>query len=226
MKDATKQAFKAELFEEFARIGKALSSGRRLELLELLAQGERTVEELAAETEMSVANTSQHLQVLRNAHLVAVRRSGTFARYRLTDEHVLRLWLSLRDVGEMQLAEIDRVVESFFKDRKGLEATTCEDLLKQLETGGVVVLDVRPEQEYRAGHIQGARSIPVDELETRLKEIPKKKTIVAYCRGPYCVFADAAVKTLRERGFRATRLTEGFPDWKMRGFPFETSPLA
>jgi rhodanese-related sulfurtransferase len=226
MKNLTKQAFKTELFAEFARIGKALSSGRRLELLELLAQGERAVEELAVETGMSIANTSQHLQVLRSARLVDVRRQGTYARYRLSDEHVLQLWLSLRVVGEMQLAEIERVVESFFKDRQSLEATTCEDLLKQLEAGGVVVLDVRPEQEYRAGHIQGARSIPVDELETRLKEIPRKKTIVAYCRSPYCVFADAAVKTLRKRGFRATRLTEGFPDWKVRGFPVEASPLA
>src|SRR5437899_460471 len=133
MKDFTKQAFKTELFEEFARIGKALSSGRRLELLELLAQGERTVEELAVETRMSIANTSQHLQVLRSARLVDVRRQGTYARYRLCDEHVLQLWLSLREVGEMQLAEIERVVESFFKDRQGLDATTCEDLLKQLE---------------------------------------------------------------------------------------------
>jgi rhodanese-related sulfurtransferase len=226
MKNLTKQAFKVELFEEFARIGKALSSGRRLELLELLAQGERAVEELALETEMSVANTSQHLQVLRSAHLVAVRRSGTYAKYRLSDDHVLRLWLSLREVGEIQLSEIERLVESFFKDRKGLEATTCEDLLQQLEAGSVIVLDVRPEQEYRAGHIPGARSIPLNELETRLKEIPRKKMIVAYCRGPYCVFADAAVKTLQKRGFRAIRLTEGFPDWKMRGFPVETALLA
>jgi rhodanese-related sulfurtransferase len=226
MKNLTKQAFKVELFEEFARIGKALSSGRRLELLELLAQGERAVEELALETEMSVANTSQHLQVLRSAHLVAVRRSGTYAKYRLSDDHVLRLWLSLREVGEIQLSEIERLVESFFKDRKGLEATTCEDLLQQLEAGSVIVLDVRPEQEYRAGHIPGARSIPLNELETRLKEIPRKKMIVAYCRGPYCVFADAAVKTLQKRGFRAVRLTEGFPDWKMRGFPVETALLA
>jgi rhodanese-related sulfurtransferase len=226
MKNLTKQAFKVELFEEFARIGKALSSGRRLELLELLAQGERAVEELALETEMSVANTSQHLQVLRSAHLVAVRRSGTYAKYRLSDDHVLRLWLSLREVGEIQLSEIERLVESFFKDRKGLEATTCEDLLQQLEAGSVIVLDVRPEQEYRAGHIPSARSIPLNELETRLKEIPRKKMIVAYCRGPYCVFADAAVKTLQKRGFRAIRLTEGFPDWKVRGFPVETALLA
>jgi rhodanese-related sulfurtransferase len=223
MKTSVKQAFKTELFEEFARIGKALSSGRRLELLELLAQGERVVEELAVETGMSVANTSQHLQVLRSAHLVDVRRQGTYAWYRLSDEKVLRLWLNLREVGEMQLAEIERVVESFFKDRKALEATTCEDLLQQLEAGSVVVLDVRPEQEYRAGHIPGARSIPVEELAARLKEIPRKKAIIAYCRGPYCVFADDAVKALRQRGFRASRLTEGFPDWKLRGLPVETS---
>lgn len=223
MKKFSKQAFKTQLFEEFARIGKALSSSRRLELLELLAQGERAVEELAIETGMSVANTSQHLQVLRSAHLVDVRRQGTYARYRLSNEHVLRLWLSLRKAGETQLAEIERVVESFFEDRRGLEGITCEGLLKQLESGSVLVLDVRPEQEYRAGHIRGARSVPVEELKTRLKEIPRKKTIVAYCRGPYCVFADDAVKALRERGFRAVRLTEGFPDWNIRGFPVEIS---
>ncbi len=226
MSSLAKQAFKSELFEEFARIGKALSSGRRLELLELLAQGERTVEELATETGMSIANASQHLQMLRNARLVDARRQGTYAWYRLSNQHVLRLWLSLREVGELQLAEIDRVVENFFKDRKDLEATTCEDLLKQIEAGNVVVLDVRPEQEYRSGHIRGARSIPVSELEKRLKEIPKKKAIVAYCRGPYCVFADDAVKALRQRGFRAVRLAEGFPDWKMRGFPVEASTEA
>jgi rhodanese-related sulfurtransferase/DNA-binding transcriptional ArsR family regulator len=221
MKNLTKRAFKTELFEEFARIGKALSSGRRLELIELLAQSERTVEELAAETGMSIANASQHLQVLRSARLVDVRRQGTYAWYRLSDEHVLRLWLSLREVGEMQLAEIERIVEDFFKDRKDMEATTCEDLLKHLKTGSVVVLDVRPEQEYSAGHIRGARSIPVNELEARLKEIPKKKTIVAYCRGPYCVLADEAVAILRAKGFNALRFGGGFPDWKARGLPVE-----
>ena len=221
MKKATKQAFKTELFEEFARIGKALSSGRRLELIELLAQGGQVVEELAAETGMSVANTSRHLQVLRSAHLVAVNRQGTYARYRLSDDHVLRLWLSLREVGEMQLAEIERVVEGFFKNRKELEATTCEDLLKQIKAGSVVVLDVRPEQEYSAGHIRGARSIPMNELEARLKEIPKRKTIVAYCRGPYCVLADEAVALLRAKGFNALRFGGGFPDWKAQGLPVE-----
>jgi rhodanese-related sulfurtransferase len=226
MSTQSKQEYKIELFEEFARIGKALSSGRRLELLELLAQGERVVEELAAETGMSIANASQHLQVLRGAHLVDVRRQGTYARYRLSDERVLRLWRSLREVGEMQLPEIERVVESFFKDRKELDAMTCEDLLRHLEAGNVLVLDVRPEQEFCAGHIRGARSIPWDELTERLREIPRKKAIVAYCRGPYCVFADDAAKTLRKRGFRAMRLIEGFPDWKVRGFPVEVSKQA
>ncbi len=221
MKNLTKRVFKTELFEEFARIGKALSSGRRLELIELLAQSERTVEELAAETGMSIANASQHLQVLRNARLVDVRRQGTYAWYRLSDEQVLRLWLNLREVGAMQLAEIERIVEDFFKDRKDLEATTCEDLLRQIQAGSVVVLDVRPEQEYSAGHIRSARSIPVNELETRLKEIPKKKTIVAYCRGPYCVLADEAVAILRAKGFNALRFEGGFPDWKARGLPVE-----
>jgi rhodanese-related sulfurtransferase len=221
MKKEAKRAFKFELFEEFARIGKALSSGRRLEILELLAQCERAVEELAAETGMSIANASQHLQVLRGAHLVDVRRQGTYARYRLSDEHVLRLWLSLREVGEMRLAEIERIVEEFFKDRKDMAATTCGDLLKYLKTGSVVVLDVRPEQEYSAGHIGGARSIPVNELEARLKEIPKKKTIVAYCRGPYCVLADEAVAILRAKGFNALRFEGGYPDWKARGLPVE-----
>jgi len=221
MTNLTKRAFKNELFDEFARIGKALSSGRRLELIELLAQSERTVEELAAETGMSIANASQHLQVLRSARLVDVRRQGTYAWYRLSDEHVLRLWLSLREVGETQLAEIERIVEDFFKDRKDMEATTCEDLLKHLKTGSVVVLDVRPKQEYSAGHIRSARSIPVNELEARLKEIPKKKTIVAYCRGPYCVFADEAVAILRAKGFNALRFEGGFPDWKARGLPVE-----
>ena len=221
MENLTKRAFKTELFEEFARIGKALSSGRRLELIELLAQSERTVEELAAETGMSIANASQHLQVLRSARLVDVRRQGTYAWYRLSDEHVLRLWLSLREVGEMQLAEIERIVEDFFKNRKNMKATTCEDLLKHLTAGSVVVLDVRPEQEYSTGHIRSARSIPVNELEARLKEIPKKKTIVAYCRGPYCVLADEAVAILRAKGFNALRFEGGFPDWKARGLPVE-----
>jgi rhodanese-related sulfurtransferase len=222
MEKTAKQAFKAELYGEFARIGKALSSGRRLELLELLAQGERTVEELARETEMSLANASQHLQILRQAQLIEGRRAGTYIHYCLRDERVLRLWLSLREVGEKQIAEIERVVSTFFEDRAALQAMTSTELRERLKSGSIVVVDVRPEREYRAGHVQGARSIPVEELEARLRELPKKRTIVAYCRGPYCVFADEAVRLLRERGYKAVRLEEGFPEWKMRGFAIET----
>jgi len=223
MQRLTKQGFKADLYEQLARIGKALSSGRRLELLELLTQGGRTVEGLALETGMSIANTSQHLQVLRSAHLVIANREGTYVRYRVSNDKVLGLWLDVRKVGAAQLAEVQQTVDCFFEERGRLKATTCEELLDQLEAGSVTVLDVRPEQEFHAGHIRGARSIPVEDLEARLKEIPKRQTIVAYCRGPYCVLADDVVKALHERGFRASRLTEGFPDWKLRGFPIETS---
>jgi DNA-binding transcriptional ArsR family regulator len=179
MKETAKRAFKAELYEQLARIGKALSSSRRLELLELLAQGERTVEEIAKETEMSVANASQHLQVLRQAQLIEGRREGTYIHYCLSDERVLRLWLSLREVGEKQIAEIERLVSTFFEDRAALQAVTSTELQERMKNGSIVALDVRPEQEYRAGHVRGARSIPIEELEDRLRELPKSRTIVA-----------------------------------------------
>jgi rhodanese-related sulfurtransferase len=219
MNRAVKRRFKDELFEQIASIGKALASGRRLELLDLLAQRQRTVEELATETSMSVANCSQHLQVLRGAHLVDVRRAGLYAHYRLSDESVLRLWLSFRAVGETRLSEISRIVETYLTDRKSLQAITTEELLERLTKRSVVVLDVRPKEEYEAGHIAGARSIPLGELESRLKELPKSREIIAYCRGPYCVFADEALSLLRERGFRARRLAEGFPEWQVQGLP-------
>jgi rhodanese-related sulfurtransferase len=216
-----KRQFKDELFEQFARIGKALSSGRRLELLELLAQAERSVEDLAAETDQSVANTSQHLQVLRQAQLVDSRREGNYIRYRLADTKVLRLWLAMRDLGESRLAEIGRLVDIYLKGRGELEPLTCPELQRRMREGGVVVLDVRPAEEYAAGHIRGARSIPVTELRARMKAIPKKQVVVAYCRGPYCVFADQAVELLRDSGFRAFRLEAGFPDWEAKGLPVE-----
>lgn len=223
MTKGNKRAFKAELYEQFARLGKALSSGRRLELLELLAQGERTVEELATETGMSVASASQHLQALRQAQLVVGRRDGRWIYYSLRDEQVLRLWLALRDLGQRQIAEIDRLISTFFKERQQLRPITSQELRQRLKTGSVVVIDVRPELEYRAGHIRGARSIPIGELKRRLREIPKDRAIVAYCRGPYCVFADEAVAMLRAAGYSAERLQEGFPEWKMRGYAVETS---
>jgi len=222
---ADKRRFKDDLFEQFARIGKALSSGRRLELLELLAQRERTVEELAAETCMSVANCSQHLQVLRGAQIVDVRRDGLYARYRVADESVLRFWLSLRALGEARLAEVRRIVETYLKDRKSLQAITTDQLRERLSRRNVVVLDVRPAEEYDEGHIQGARSILLKELEGRLKELPKSKEVIAYCRGPYCVFADEAVSLLHRHGFKARRLTAGFPEWQADGLPTECAPV-
>ena len=215
--------FKDELFEQFARIGKALASGRRLELLELMAQKERSVEELARLTGMSDANTSRHLQVLRNARLVDFRKDGLYARYFLADQRVFGLWQALRDVGEDRIAEIERVVESFATDRKSLRAVTLEELRRGLAKGGVILLDVRPADEYGAGHIPGALSIPLSELRSRLRRLPKTRQIVAYCRGPYCVLGDEAVAVLRSSGLRAFRLEEGFPDWKARGLPVETA---
>jgi rhodanese-related sulfurtransferase len=221
MRPEDKRQFKDEIFAQFARIGKALSSGRRLELLELLAQGERGVEDLAVETSQSVANISQHLQVLRQAQLVESRRAGNYIRYRLGDENVLHLWLALRDLGQARLAEIDRLVQTYLKDRNALEAITCTELERRIKNGDAVVLDVRPGQEFAAGHIAGARSIPVAELRTRIREVPKRRVIVAYCRGPYCVFADQAVGILRDAGYKALRLDGGFPEWQIEGMPVE-----
>lgn len=212
---ATKRRFKDALYGEFARIGKALASGRRLEIIELLAQGERTVEELANETAQSVANTSQHLQVLRQAKLVETRRAGNYISYRLADDEVTGLWCTLHSVGESRLAEVNHLIDTYLKDRKTLEAIDSKELRRRLKEGDTVVLDVRPVTEYEAGHIAGARSIPITELSERLKELPKTKTIVAYCRGPFCVFADEAAALLSERGFRVLRLHGGFPDWKL-----------
>lgn len=212
-----KGGFKDSLFDELARIGKALSSGRRLELIELLAQGPRTVEDLAKETRQPVANASQHLQVLRQARLVETARNGNHIRYRLADDLVVRLWLALRAVGETRLAEVDQLLKLYLTNRADLEAITVDGLRERMAGGNVVVLDVRPAVEFAAGHIAGARSIPSEELQRRLKEIPKSKTIVAYCRGPYCVYADEAVEVLKSNGYRALRLEAGWLDWKMSG---------
>jgi len=223
MTPGRKRQFKDALFGEFARIGKALSSGRRLEVLEVLAQGERTVEELGAETGQTVANTSQHLQVLRHAQMVEARRDGNHIRYRLSDERIARLWLTLREVGETRLAEVERLVSTYLTDRDSLQAIDSQELQRRLREGSVLVLDVRPAVEFEAGHISGARSIPVEELKQRLRELPKARTVVAYCRGPYCVYADEAVALLRSRGFKAFRLEQGFPEWKLQGLPVESA---
>jgi rhodanese-related sulfurtransferase len=213
--------FKDKLFEQFARVGKALANPHRLEILDILAQGERTVEDLAREAGMSVANTSRHLQELRAARLVEVRREGLYGYYRLADERVFAAWRAIRDLGEARLAEIDRLVGSYLTYRDSLEAVCAEELLAKMREEGVEVLDVRPEDEYRAGHIPGARSVPVERMEAYLEEIPQDREVVAYCRGPYCVFSDEAVALLRSRGYRARRLREGLPDWRAAGLPVE-----
>ena len=221
MDTRTHREFKDRLFAHFARVGKALSSPRRLEIVDLLAQGERTVEEIARETSISVASASQHLQALKAARMVEARREGLYMHYRLADEDVFRTWQAIRALAESRLSEVDGVVEAYLGDRDALEAVDASDLLERLRDGSVVVLDVRPEEEYRAGHIPGALSVPVDALEAALKSLPRDREVVAYCRGPYCVFSDEAVAFLRARGYRARRLRQGLPDWRAAGMPVE-----
>lgn len=216
------RAFKDPLYDQFARIAKAVANPHRLELIDLLAQGERRVDELAREAQLSVANASQHLQALRQARLVETRRAGTAVHYRLADERVFRLWQVIRELGEARLAEIDQLARAFLADRQGFEAIDAPTLLARLREDDVLVLDVRPETEYLAGHIPGARSIPVAELAARLQEVPAGREIVAYCRGPYCVFSDEAVALLRARGYDARRLDVGLPDWRSAGLPVAT----
>jgi DNA-binding transcriptional ArsR family regulator len=219
MKINSKRQFKDALYTQFARIGKALANPHRLELLDLLAQGERTVEDLAKEANLPIANASQHLQVLRAAQLVEVRREGLYAYYRLADERVFRVWQALRDLGELQLAELNQLIQTFLQDRSLLQQIGAAELRQRLEEGSVLVLDVRPEVEYRAGHLPDARSIPIEELESRLRELPREQEIVAYCRGPYCLFADEAVALLQKHGYQARRLLEGLPDWQALDLP-------
>lgn len=218
--------FKNRLYAQFARIGKALASPHRLELLELLGQAERTVESLAQELGISIASVSQHLQALRQAALVESRKQGLFVYYRLADPAIADLCRALRIVSERRLADLDRIVRSHFGERVGAEPVSMPELLKRSRSAGVVILDTRPPNEYEAGHIAGAISMPVDELRRRLKELPKDKDYVAYCRGPYCVYADQAVEFLEAKGRRARRLLEGFPDWRAAGLPIETGARA
>ncbi len=217
-----KRIFKDRVYEQLARIGKAVASPQRLELLDLLSQGPRTVENLAQEAHLTVANTSRHLQILRMARLVEAEKEGVFVRYHLADEAVADFFRSLRVLAASRLAELDQVTRQFFKGSEALEPIGRKALLTRARKGQVTVLDVRPAEEYRAGHIAGAISIPLKELKDRLAELPREQEIVAYCRGPYCVFAAQAVELLQEQGFRAVRLEDGVADWRAHGLPVAT----
>jgi rhodanese-related sulfurtransferase/DNA-binding transcriptional ArsR family regulator len=218
--------FKDRLYGLYARIGKALASPHRLEILELLAQGERTVDSLATEMNLSLANTSQHLQVLRQAALVDSRKDGLFVSYRLAEPAVFQLCSAIRIVTERRLADLERLVREHFSERTDVEPIAMNELLKRARSESIVILDTRPATEYAAGHIAGAISVPLDELQRRLRQLPKSKDYVAYCRGPYCVYADRAVEILLSHGRRARRMLEGFPEWRAAGLPVETGIAA
>lgn len=217
---------KERLFGEFARIGKAVASPRRLVLLDLLSQGEKTVETLARQSGMGVKNTSAHLATLREARLVEGRRDGQHVRYRLADDSVFDFLRRLQALGRSRLAEVERVVDDFYRDPDGVEPVGADELLRRMAAGEVTVLDVRPRDEYEAGHIPGALSVPVDELERRLERLPADREVVAYCRGPYCIYSVQAVRALRGSGRKARLLAVGFPDWRAGGRPTESPGAA
>jgi rhodanese-related sulfurtransferase/DNA-binding transcriptional ArsR family regulator len=214
---------KNALFDGLAGVAKALGNGRRAELVDVLAQGERSVEELAGELGQSVANTSQHLQVLLRHGMVSSRRDGNRVIYALSSSRVAALWTAVREVAAEHVAELDRLAAAYLGDRSTLDVVTRDELVRRLREGEVVVLDVRPEAEYRAGHVADAVSLPAAELTRRLREVPKDRDVVAYCRGPYCVYADDAVRALRRRGYRAARLEDGFPEWAAAGLSVEVA---
>jgi rhodanese-related sulfurtransferase/DNA-binding transcriptional ArsR family regulator len=212
---------KAALFDALASVAQALGSGRRAEIVDLLAQGDRSVEEIAHEIDQSVANTSQHLQVLARSGLVRSRREGTRIFYRVASDRVGELWAAVRELAARHVAEVGVLADEYLGERDGVEQLSAEELAQRLARDQVVLLDVRPEPEYRAGHIAGARSAPLAQLPSLLPELPRRREIVAYCRGPYCVYADDAVRLLRARGLKARRLEVGFPEWRRAGLPIE-----
>jgi len=213
------RAFKDAIYDQFARIGKAVSSPKRLELLDILCQGPRTVEVLAKETSLTVANASQHLQVLRTARLVDTEKEGLFVTYRLADQAVCEFFHAMRVLAENRLAEVEQIKRRFLEGREGMEPVDREALMGLVREGAVTVLDVRPAEEYKAGHISGAISLPLKELEQHLSDLPRDQEIVAYCRGPYCVLSIQAVEILRAKGFKAVRIEEGIQDFRALGFP-------
>jgi rhodanese-related sulfurtransferase/DNA-binding MarR family transcriptional regulator len=213
------RAAKDALFDAFAEVAKALASGRRAEIADLLAQGERPVEDIAGELGQSVANTSHHLRAMARAGIVATRRDGTRIFYRLASDRVAELWAALRDVATEHVAGLEHLARAYLGERDGIEVVSREELAARLKRGEVLLLDVRPAAEFEAGHIRGARSTPIAELRRHLRALPVGAEVVAYCRGPYCVYADEAVRQLASHGFRALRLTDGFPEWKRAGLP-------
>jgi rhodanese-related sulfurtransferase/DNA-binding MarR family transcriptional regulator len=213
------RATKDALYDGFSVVAKALANGRRAEIVDVLSQGERSVEELATEIGQSVANTSQHLQQLAGAGLVRTRRDGNRVIYALTSPQVGRLWVTLRSVAADHVAQIDRLAAAYLGDRDGLPTISRDELARRLRSGDVVILDVRPVAEYRAGHILGARSVPITGLDTELDRLDDGQEVVTYCRGPYCVYADDAVRELRRRGVPARRLEDGYPEWADAGLP-------
>jgi rhodanese-related sulfurtransferase/DNA-binding transcriptional ArsR family regulator len=213
------RGFKDVLYAQFARVGHAVSTPKRLELLDLLSQGEKTVEQLADQSTTPLKNTSAHLRVLRQARLVETRRDGQRIWYRLADEDVAGFLMALETLGRQRYAEVREVVDSYLDSRDSMEPIPTEELRRRMAAGDVTLIDVRPPDEFAAGHIPGALSLPVSELADRLREIPKRKEVVAYCRGPYCVMAMTAVELLRRRGYRARRSIESVPEWRSRGYP-------
>lgn len=218
----TGREFKDLVFDQFAKIAGAFSSPKRLELIDVLAQGEREVGSLSQQVGMTVANTSRHLQILKSARLVKTRREGVRIFYRLADDGVVRWWHDLQDLGEKRVAEITEIVRRFLEQGDTLKPTSMEELWERIQTRQVTVIDVRPPEEYRQGHIPGAISVPLTEIRSRLDSIPRDRQAVAYCRGPYCVLSLQAIQILRGAGFKVTRMREGIPEWKQAGFPVET----
>ena len=218
------RAVKTGLFDQFATVAQALASGRRVEMVDILANGERTVEKLSRQVGMSVANTSRHLQLLKAAGLVAATRDGTRVRYRLASPAVYRLWVALRSLAAERLPGVQGLVEAYLGSREGLEAINADELMARMKAGApLFVVDVRPVEEYQAAHVAGAVSIPLEELEQRLRELPQDREIVAYCRGPYCAFAPEAVRTLRAHGYAARHLIDGLPEWFAAGNSVESN---
>jgi len=211
--------FKDLIFQQFANTAAAFSSPKRLEIIDILEQGEKDVETLSSQISATVANTSRHLQILKNARLVESRRDGVRIYYRLADEKVFNCWKGLQSLAESRVSEIREVLKDFLSERDAMNAMSKEELWSRIQSNDVIILDVRPEEEFKSGHIPGAISIPLSELRKRLNEIPHNRKIVAYCRGPYCVLSPEAIKILHDEGYSASRLEEGLPEWREAGFP-------